>query len=158
MRRRLDLAASLIGRPEVLFLDEPTTALDPRSRSVMWEIIRELSAASTTVLLTTQYLDEADQLADQIAVIDARRVIAAGSPDTLKARIGEDRLTLALAPGSDLAARPRRSRRAPPGRCSTLPAARRRGPLDQRPGDQPGRDHHRDRSAPWTRPGSWSPA
>jgi daunorubicin resistance ABC transporter ATP-binding subunit len=104
MRRRLDLAASLIGRPQVLFLDEPTTGLDPRSRSVMWEIIRELSAAGTTVLLTTQYLDEADQLADQIAVIDAGRVIAAGSPDTLKARIGEDRLTLVLAPGSDLAA------------------------------------------------------
>jgi ABC-2 type transport system ATP-binding protein len=104
MRRRLDLAASLIGRPEVLFLDEPTTGLDPRSRSVMWAIIRELAGAGTTLLLTTQYLDEADQLADQIAVIDAGRVIAAGSPDALKARIGEDRLTLALAPGADLAA------------------------------------------------------
>jgi ABC-2 type transport system ATP-binding protein len=104
MRRRLDLAASLIGRPQVLFLDEPTTGLDPRSRSVMWEIIRELAAAGTTVLLTTQYLDEADQLADQVAVIDAGRVIAAGSPDALKARIGDDQLTLVLAPGSDLAA------------------------------------------------------
>ena len=104
MRRRLDLAASLIGRPEVLFLDEPTTGLDPRSRSVMWAIIRELAGAGTTLLLTTQYLDEADQLADQVAVIDAGRVIAAGSPDALKARIGEDRLTLALAPGADLAA------------------------------------------------------
>jgi len=104
MRRRLDLAASLIGQPQVLFLDEPTTGLDPRSRSVMWEIIRELAAAGTTVLLTTQYLDEADQLAGQIAVIDAGRVIAAGSPGALKARIGDDRLTLVLAPGSDLAA------------------------------------------------------
>ena len=100
MRRRLDLAASLIGRPEVLFLDEPTTGLDPRSRSVMWEIIRELAGAGTTLLLTTQYLDEADQLADQIAVIDAGQVIAAGSPDALKARIGDDRLTLVLAPGA----------------------------------------------------------
>ena len=121
MRRRLDLAASLIGRPQVLFLDEPTTGLDPRSRSVMWEIIRELSAAGTTVLLTTQYLDEADQLADQIAVIDAGRVIAAGSPDTLKARIGEDRLTLALAPGSDLAAAAAAVTAYAAGPVSTLP-------------------------------------
>jgi ABC-2 type transport system ATP-binding protein len=104
MRRRLDLAASLIGRPEVLFLDEPTTGLDPRSRSVMWEIIRELASAGTTLLLTTQYLDEADQLADQIAVIDAGQVIAAGTPDVLKAKVGDDRLTLVLAPGADLAA------------------------------------------------------
>ncbi len=104
MRRRLDLAASLIGRPEVLFLDEPTTGLDPRSRSVMWEIIRELAGAGTTLLLTTQYLDEADQLADQIAVIDAGRVIAAGPPDTLKAKIGDDQLTLVLAAGADLTA------------------------------------------------------
>jgi ABC-2 type transport system ATP-binding protein len=104
MRRRLDLAASLIGRPQVLFLDEPTTGLDPRSRSVMWEIIRELAGAGTTLLLTTQYLDEADQLADQIAVIDAGRVIAAGPPDELKARAGDDRLTLVLAPGADPAA------------------------------------------------------
>ena len=103
MRRRLDLAASLIGRPEVLFLDEPTTGLDPRSRSVMWEIIRELAGSGTTLLLTTQYLDEADQLADQIAVIDAGQVIAAGTPDALKAKIGDDRLTLVLAPGADLA-------------------------------------------------------
>jgi ABC-2 type transport system ATP-binding protein len=121
MRRRLDLAASLIGRPQVLFLDEPTTGLDPRSRSVMWEIIRELSAAGTTVLLTTQYLDEADQLADQIAVIDAGRVIAAGSPDTLKARIGEDRLTLVLAPGSDLAAAAAAVSAYAAGPVSTLP-------------------------------------
>jgi ABC-2 type transport system ATP-binding protein len=121
MRRRLDLAASLIGRPQVLFLDEPTTGLDPRSRSVMWEIIRELSAAGTTVLLTTQYLDEADQLADQIAVIDVGRVIAAGSPDALKARIGEDRLTLVLAPGSDLAAAAAAVSAYAAGPVSTLP-------------------------------------
>jgi daunorubicin resistance ABC transporter ATP-binding subunit len=104
MRRRLDLAASLIGHPEVLFLDEPTTGLDPNSRAVMWEIIRELAAKGTTLLLTTQYLDEADQLASQIAVIDAGRVVAEGSPDQLKAKVGEDRIAVQLAPGGDLAA------------------------------------------------------
>src|SRR5215475_8652984 len=104
MRRRLDLAASLIGRPEVLFLDEPTTGLDPNSRAVMWEIIRELAAEGTTLLLTTQYLDEADQLANQVAVIDAGRVVAEGTPDQLKAKVGEDRIAVQLARGSDLAA------------------------------------------------------
>ena len=104
MRRRLDLAASLIGRPEVLFLDEPTTGLDPHSRAVMWEIIRELAAEGTTLLLTTQYLDEADQLASQVAVIDTGRVIAEGTPDQLKAKAGEDRIAVRLAPGSDLPA------------------------------------------------------
>ena len=104
MRRRLDLAASLIGHPEVLFLDEPTTGLDPNSRAVMWEIIRELAADGTTLLLTTQYLDEADQLASQIAVIDAGRVVAEGTPDQLKAKVGEDRIAVQLAPRSDLAA------------------------------------------------------
>ncbi len=104
MRRRLDLAASLIGRPEVLFLDEPTTGLDPNSRAVMWEIIRELAADGTTLLLTTQYLDEADQLASQVAVIDAGRVVAEGTPDQLKAKVGEDRIAVQLVPGSDLAA------------------------------------------------------
>src|SRR5579859_6691926 len=102
MRRRLDLAASLIGRPDVLFLDEPTTGLDPQSRAVMWEIIRELAADGTTLLLTTQYLDEADRLASQIAVIDGGKVIAEGTPDQLKARAGEDRIVLTLAPGADL--------------------------------------------------------
>jgi daunorubicin resistance ABC transporter ATP-binding subunit len=101
MRRRLDLAASLIGRPEVLFLDEPTTGLDPRSRAVMWDIIRDLATGGTTLLLTTQYLEEADRLASQIAVIDGGVVIAEGSPDQLKAKVGEDRLTLTLAPGAD---------------------------------------------------------
>ena len=104
MRRRLDLAASLIGQPDVLFLDEPTTGLDPGSRAVMWEIIRELAGGGTTLLLTTQYLDEADQLAGQIAVIDAGRVIAGGSPEELKARVGATRIALELAAGADLAA------------------------------------------------------
>jgi ABC-2 type transport system ATP-binding protein len=96
MRRRLDLITCLILRPEVLFLDEPTTGLDPRSRGEIWESLRELVADGTTVLLTTQYLDEADHLADDIAVIDHGRVIATGPPDELKATIG-DRLDVTLA-------------------------------------------------------------
>src|SRR5262249_21938804 len=104
MRRRLEPAARLIGHPEVLFLDEPTTGLDPNSRAVMWEIIRELAADGTTLLLTTQYLDEADQLASQVAVIDAGRVVAEGTPDQLKAKLGEDRIAVRLVPGSDVAA------------------------------------------------------
>ncbi|MFF5259789.1 ATP-binding cassette domain-containing protein [Actinomadura viridis] len=96
MRRRLDLITSLILRPRVLFLDEPTTGLDPRSRNEIWDSVRELVADGTTVLLTTQYLDEADRLADDIAVVDHGRVIAGGSPDRLKADIG-DRLDLVLA-------------------------------------------------------------
>ena len=90
MQRRLDLAASLVAQPSVLFLDEPTTGLDPRSRIGMWEIIRELVAAGTTLLLTTQYLDEADELADEIVVIDHGLVIAAGTSEQLKDRIGGD--------------------------------------------------------------------
>ena len=104
MRRRLDLAASLIGRPEVLFLDEPTTGLDPRSRAVMWDIIRDLATGGTTLLLTTQYLDEADRLASQIAVVDGGRMIAQGSPDELKDKAGQDRVSVTLAPGTDTAA------------------------------------------------------
>lgn len=88
MRRRLDLISSLIISPTVLFLDEPTTGLDPRSRNEIWDTVRALVASGTTVLLTTQYLDEADQLADEIAVIDTGRVIASGTPDALKADIG----------------------------------------------------------------------
>jgi ABC-2 type transport system ATP-binding protein len=90
MQRRLDLAASLVGRPRVLFLDEPTSGLDPRSRLGMWEIIRKLVAGGTTLLLTTQYLDEADELADEIVVIDHGLVIAAGTAEELKGRIGGD--------------------------------------------------------------------
>jgi ABC-2 type transport system ATP-binding protein len=90
MQRRLDLAASLVGQPRVLFLDEPTTGLDPRSRMGMWDIIRSLAAGGTTLLLTTQYLDEADELADEIVVIDQGLVIAAGTAEELKGRVGGD--------------------------------------------------------------------
>jgi len=103
MRRRLDLAASLIGHPSVLFLDEPTTGLDPTARALMWDIVRELVADGTTLLLTTQYLDEADQLADRIAVIDGGRVIAEGTPTELKVSVGGQRALLTLAEAGDAA-------------------------------------------------------
>lgn len=103
MRRRLDLGASLVGRPRVLFLDEPTTGLDPRSRVALWEMIRELQADGITLLLTTQYLEEADQLAERIAVVDLGRVIAAGTPDQLKDQIGGELLELEPADRSRLA-------------------------------------------------------
>ncbi len=96
MRRRLDLAASLVTRPRVLYLDEPTTGLDPRSRNEMWDVVRGLTATGVTVLLTTQYLEEADQLASEIAVVDHGTVIATGTPEELKARTGA--LTLAVRP------------------------------------------------------------
>jgi ABC-2 type transport system ATP-binding protein len=104
MRRRLDLAASLVTRPEVLFLDEPTTGLDPRSRMVTWDVVRSLAADGTTVLLTTQHLDEADQLADRIAVVDQGQVIAEGTAAQLKAKLGGERVQLTVAAGSDLSA------------------------------------------------------
>jgi ABC-2 type transport system ATP-binding protein len=96
MRRRLDLAASLISRPQVLFLDEPTTGLDPRGRTEVWNAVRSLVGGGTTVLLTTQYLEEADQLADQIAVINHGKVIAEGTADELKSKTGGDRIDVVL--------------------------------------------------------------
>ncbi|WP_431796684.1 ATP-binding cassette domain-containing protein [Microbacterium enclense] len=102
MRRRLDLAASLIAQPPLIFLDEPTTGLDPRTRGQMWDTIRRLVSTGSTVVLTTQYLDEADQLADRIAVIDRGRVVAEGTALGLKASVGRASLVLRLQPGSDL--------------------------------------------------------
>ncbi|RKN10242.1 ATP-binding cassette domain-containing protein [Streptomyces radicis] len=96
MRRRLDLAASLIMAPEILFLDEPTTGLDPRGRTEVWNAVRSLADAGTTVLLTTQYLEEADQLADRISLIDGGRRIAEGTPDELKATVGADRVDVVV--------------------------------------------------------------
>ncbi|GAB3822914.1 ATP-binding cassette domain-containing protein [Kribbella italica] len=101
MRRRLDVAASLVAKPSVLFLDEPTTGLDPRGRIGLWHTIAALTAQGTTVLLTTQYLEEADQVADSIVVIDTGRVIAEGTSEELKAQVGGDRLELRVASGVD---------------------------------------------------------
>lgn len=102
MRRRLDLAMSLIASPPIIFLDEPTTGLDPRSRLTMWSMIKQLAKSGTTILLTTQYMDEADQLADNIVVIDDGKVIAEGTADTLKAKVGSDRLEIIISPKSSL--------------------------------------------------------
>jgi daunorubicin resistance ABC transporter ATP-binding subunit len=102
MRRRLDIAASLMARPGLIFLDEPTTGLDPRSRLEAWRIVRELVAKGTTVLLTTQYLEEADQLADLLSVIDQGKVIASGTPDELKSQVGEDWAVVTLIDAADL--------------------------------------------------------
>ncbi|GGL06335.1 ATP-binding cassette domain-containing protein [Streptomyces flaveus] len=104
MRRRLDLAASLITEPEVLFLDEPTTGLDPRGRAEVWGAVRSLVGGGTTVLLTTQYLEEADQLADHISVVDRGRVIADGTADELKTKTGGDRIDVVLRDGGQLGA------------------------------------------------------
>lgn len=103
MRRRLDLALSLVATPPVVFLDEPTTGLDPRSRLAMWDVIQKLVEADVTILLTTQYLEEADQLADKIAVIDDGHIIAQGTSAELKSRVGKERLEIVVAPQSDFA-------------------------------------------------------
>jgi ABC-2 type transport system ATP-binding protein len=104
MQRRLDLAAALVHEPRVLFLDEPTTGLDPVSRKTIWDEVRALNDAGTTVFLTTQYLEEADQLADRVGIIDNGRIVARGTPDSLKAEIGNPHLALQLADGSIAAA------------------------------------------------------
>ncbi|WP_374928843.1 ATP-binding cassette domain-containing protein [Kytococcus sedentarius] len=103
MRRRLDLACALVAQPEVIFLDEPTTGLDPRSRGDMWEVIRDLVSAGTTLVLTTQYLEEADKLADDIVVVDKGRVIASGTADDLKNMVGGERLEVVVQHPGDLA-------------------------------------------------------
>ncbi|HZU66467.1 MAG TPA: ATP-binding cassette domain-containing protein [Ktedonobacteraceae bacterium] len=102
MRRRLDLAMTLVGNPRVIFLDEPTTGLDPRSRHTMWQIIRDLVAEGITILLTTQYLEEADQLADRIAVLDQGKLVAEGTPDELKRRIPGGHIRLQFADVNEL--------------------------------------------------------
>ncbi len=102
MRRRLDLASALIGRPRLLFLDEPTTGLDPRSRLGMWDVIRSLVREGVTLLLTTQYLEEADELADTIAVVDRGRIIARGTADQLKAQVGGERIEVVVREAADI--------------------------------------------------------
>jgi ABC-2 type transport system ATP-binding protein len=103
MRRRLDLAMALVSDPEVLFLDEPTTGLDPTSRLTLWEEVRRLRAAGTTIFLTTQYLEEADQLADRVGIINTGRLVAEGTPAALKAQVGHPHLDITLAGEADLA-------------------------------------------------------
>src|SRR5262249_23825039 len=102
MRRRLDLALALVHRPKVLFLDEPTTGLDPASRLVIWDKVRELHAQGTTVFLTTQYLEEADQLADRVAILDAGRIVSEGTPAERKATVGQPRLDLRFENGAGI--------------------------------------------------------
>lgn len=103
MKRRLDLALSLVATPPVVFLDEPTTGLDPRARAAMWDVIKRLMKDGVTILLTTQYLEEADKLADSVAVLDHGRIIAQGTPDELKQKVGSDRLELIVRHAHDLA-------------------------------------------------------
>ncbi|MGW0662741.1 ATP-binding cassette domain-containing protein [Streptodolium elevatio] len=126
MRRRLDLAAAMILAPEVMFLDEPTTGLDPRARTEVWASVRELVAGGTSVLLTTQYLEEADRLADAITVVDRGRVVARGTPDDLKARLGGDRIDVVLAEDADVAAAARLLEQVTGGVPAEVDAAARR--------------------------------
>jgi ABC-2 type transport system ATP-binding protein len=122
MRRRLDLAMSLVSTPRVVFLDEPTTGLDPASRATMWSAVGELVEAGTTIVLTTQYLEEADRLADRVVLVDAGRVVAEGTPEQLKARVGGERLELEFAePGAlVVAAEALRTMGAAPGTATRL--------------------------------------
>ena len=145
MRRRLDLAMTLVGNPSVIFLDEPTTGLDPRSRRTMWQIIRELVADGVTIFLTTQYLDEADQLADQVAVLDHGRIVAEGTPAELKRRIPGGHIQLHFAEPGALRVGGRHDPERHPGRRSADPAGPRRrqrrlaAPRAQRAGRRPHR-------------------
>ncbi|TWP54217.1 ATP-binding cassette domain-containing protein [Lentzea tibetensis] len=125
MRRRLDLAAGLIMAPAVLFLDEPTTGLDPRGRNDVWDAVRSLAAGGTTVVLTTQYLEEADQLAGRISVIDHGRVIAEGTPDSLKRQIGADRIDVVVRHTADVPAAAALLARVAGATAETLPEQRR---------------------------------
>jgi ABC-2 type transport system ATP-binding protein len=135
MRRRLDLAAALLPQPDVLFLDEPTTGLDPRSRLTVWELIEGLITEGTTVLLTTQYLDEADRLADEILVVDHGTAIARGTSVELKSRVGGERLVVTVGPGDDLAAAARLLRPIGTGEATFEPSLRLIGvPVRRAPG------------------------
>ena len=126
MRRRLDLAMTLVGSPRLIFLDEPTTGLDPRSRRTMWQIIRDLVAGGVTIFLTTQYLDEADQLADRIAVLDRGRLVAEGTPGELKRRIPGGHISLQFAEPARTGLGRRHHRRGSPRRRGTDPAGAQR--------------------------------